>query len=1042
MLFLEERIGKLLSELERYIISNEISLQEYEAAGLSEPIHDITDDSLRWHKVSGSVRCGGEGKYDYYRTRFTVPEEMAGEVMIYWWKTHRGTRQDTTNPQCCCYINGQFVQGLDDNHERIILTDHAVPGTEYEICLRVYTGQEYFWSSLDSSIAVLETETEKLYYDLKVPYEAARLLKKEDDYITIIRGLNDAVNLLDFRQGYSEEFRQSVREAERYIQEEFYQKKCHNNGPVVYCVGHTHIDIAWLWTIKVAKDKAVRSFGTVIEFMKRYPEYKFMSSQPHLYKAIKEMQPDLYEEIKERIRSGQWEAEGGMFVEADCNLPNGESLIRQIVKGKQFFRREFGVDNKVLWLPDVFGYSAALPQIMKECGLKYFMTTKISWNEMNKMPYDSFRWKGIDGTEVLTHFIPSSDYDRLQVSDNRFTTYNAMLEPKQVKGAWSRYQQKDKNQEVLMAYGFGDGGGGPTKNMLEHQRRLEKGIPGCPVTKTATSREFFEKLEEAGTKAKFPRWDGELYLEYHRGTYTSMGRNKKFNRKAEVLLQNLELTGFTTKLLMGSTYPKKELEGLWETLLRNQFHDILPGSSILEVYQDSKKEYDGLFAEGRKLLKERLEQVTEAVRVPAGSVIVYNMNGFRSSGYAVVVAEENLEGCYILDEEQSYPLQKVGDMEYLVKADEIPAMGYKAFQLVRDKKAPENQVSVSRECLENRYIRILFNEKGYMVSIYDKQADREILQKDRPGNVLMTYEDIPHNWDAWDINNYYMEKSWEIGDVSEIQIEEGVHRCGIVIKRNYLQSTIVQRIYLYQDSPVVEVKNEIDWKESHLLLKALFPVDIHSSEATFDIQYGNVKRPTHYNTSWDYAKFEVCHHKWVDLSEDDYGVSIINDCKYGCNVHEGIIGLSLIKSATSPNPEADKEYHEFTYGIYPHRGDWKKAYVAKEAYQLNNPLFGCVKETEGGSLPGNYGICSVDADNVMVELVKEPEDGQENAVIIRLYEYFNRRTRVKLRFSHPVAEAVDCNMLEEKKACLEITDNEVIFEIMPYEIKTIRIIKE
>jgi len=1042
MLFLEERIGKIISELGRFITKNEIPLKDYEYVVVTEPIQDVRDIKTEWKSLEDTARCGGEGKYYFYRTRVIIPKEMEGKTVIFRWNTHRGTRRDTTNPQGRLYVNGKYLQGLDENHESIILTKNALQGTEYEICIRIYTGQEYFYSTMDSYIAIQEVETEKLYYDIKVPYDVARLLKKEDDnYISIIQSLNAVINILDLRQVFSEAYYDSIHKAEQYIQEEFYDKKCNPEGPVVYCVGHTHIDIAWLWTVEVAKDKAVRSFGTALEFMKQYPEYKFMSSQPHLYKAIKEQQPEIYEEIKSRIQSGQWEAEGGMFVEADCNLPSGESLVRQIVKGKKFFKEEFGVDNEVLWLPDVFGYSAALPQIMKECGLKYFMTTKISWNEINKMPYDSFWWKGIDGTEVLTHFIPSSDYDRMQVRDNRFTTYNAMLEPNQVKGAWSRYQQKDKNQEVLMAYGFGDGGGGPTKNMIENQRRLERGIPGCPATKTASSREFFHQLAEAAKKTKFPKWDGELYLEYHRGTYTSMARNKKYNRKAEILLHNIELTGALSKLLSVNNYPTEELEELWETLLRNQFHDILPGSSILEVYQDSQKEYEKMFSQGNQLLDENLNLLSNHINASKDSVVVYNMNGFETDGYLTIKMNRDLTGYSLADENSKYMVQRLDSGEYLAKVGKIPAMGYRTYHLIKEKHDPLQKIFVSRERLENDYIRIILNDKAQMISIYDKKAEREILPQGSIGNVLMTYEDIPHNWDAWDINNYYTEKSWEVSNVSDITIEEGTLRAGVRIKRKYLNSTIVQSIYLYHDGPSIEVRNEIDWKENHLLLKALVPVDVHTSEATFDIQYGNVKRQTHYNTSWDYAKFEVCHHKWVDVSEDGYGVSVLNDCKYGCNVHEGIIGLSLLKSATSPNPEADKEHHEFTYTILPHMGDWKEAGIVKAAYLLNNPLLAMVKENDGGTLPEYFEACSVDVDNVVLELIKEPESMEENAVIVRLYECFNRRSKVTMKLPNllKLKEATECNMLEENKAALVVTDNEVVFEIKPYEIKTLKL---
>lgn len=1042
MLFLEERIGKIISELGRLVKKNEIQLTKYEYVVVSEPLKDVQSTDALWSELVGSVKCGGNGDYYYYKTALTIPIEYEGKTVAYQWNARGGTRKDTTGPQCRCYVNGTFLQGLDENHESIILTENAIAGTSYEICLRVYTGKEYFWSAIDSSIGILEEETEKLYYDLKVPYQVACLLNKEDDnYITIIKCLNETINFLDFRQAFSEEFYRSITLAQQYIQEEFYKKKCNPDGPKVYCTGHTHIDIAWLWTLEVAKDKAVRSFGTVLEFMKKYPEYKFMSSQPHLYKAVKEQQPEIFEDIKKRIKTGQWEAEGGMFVEADCNLPSGESFIRQIIKGKKFFKDEFNVDNEILWLPDVFGYSAALPQIMKQCGLSYFMTTKISWNETNKMPYDTFWWKGIDGTQVLTHFIPASNYDRLQVSANRFTTYNAMLEPSQVKGSWSRYQQKDKNDEVLMAFGHGDGGGGPTKEMIENQRRLEKGIPGCPTTVMSTSNEFFHILNERAKETDFPKWDGELYLEYHRGTYTSMARNKKYNRKAEILLHNIELAGVLSNFLVKRPYPAEKLDELWETVLHNQFHDILPGTSIQEVYEVSKREYEDVFTGGTAILDNSLEELNENIATPKNSIVIYNMNGFESNGYVTFHADKELAGYCLSDGITRYPVQQIEKDLYLAKVAQIPSIGYKAFMLEQDNSGEKSSLHVTKKLLENEYIRIIFNNEGQMSSIYDKKAEREILPEGKIGNVLMTYEDIPHNWDAWDINSYYTEKSWEISDVTSIEVEKGTLRCGLKIKRQYLDSSITQYIYLYEDSPRIEVKNEIDWKENHLLLKALLPVDIHASEATYDIQYGNVKRPTHYNTSWDYAKFEVCHHKWLDISEDNYGVSILNDCKYGCNVHEGVIGLSLLKSATSPNKEADKEFHEFTYTIYPHTGGWKEAGIVKEAYQLNNPLIALKKQKEGGMLPTSYQWCAVDADNVIIELVKELEHPEKNTVIVRLYECYNRRTKVKLAFTDEIIKVIECNMLEEEKNMINVMNNEVTFEIKPYEIMTLKIVK-
>jgi len=520
------------------------------------------------------------------------------------------------------------------NHHEVILDECAAAGARYRIVLSAYTGDQNFNLKFQAALKVLDRRTEDYYYDLSVPYEVACLLQEDDQaYIQIITSLNESLNLLDFRKEGSEEYYASMENARLYLQREFYDKYCGEaNTPVVYCVGHTHIDCAWMWTLKVTEDKAVRSFSTVLELMRRYPEYRFMSSQPQLYKYVKKNAPEIYEQIRERVREGRWEPEGGMFVEADCNLASGESLIRQLLYGQRFFEEEFGVKNRILWLPDVFGYSAALPQIMKKCGLEYFMTTKINWSEFNKMPCDTFWWEGIDGTRVLTHFIPTRDYNKETGGSNKskyFTTYNGYINPSQVKGSWARYSQKYLNQEVLMAFGYGDGGGGPTADMLESQRRLAKGIPGCPPrTRMSTAGEFFQTLEESAGDGKYmPSWVGELYLEYHRGTYTSMGRNKRYNRKSEFALENAESFGVMSSLLAGEEYPREILDECWEAVMRNQFHDILPGSSIKEVYDDSKEEYEAVLKAGEQMISRELEAVADRIGTEAGTVVVFNPNG-------------------------------------------------------------------------------------------------------------------------------------------------------------------------------------------------------------------------------------------------------------------------------------------------------------------------------------------------------------------------------------------------------------------------------
>lgn len=671
------------------------------------------------------------------------------------------------------------------------------------------------------------------------------------------------------------------------------------------------------------------------------------------------------------------------------------------------------------------------------------MTTKISWNEFNKMPYDTFEWEGIDGSRVLTHFVPTRDYNKAAVEGGteteHFTTYNGYINPSQMKGAWARYSQKYLNEEVLCSFGFGDGGGGPTKDMLENQRRLAKGLPGMPRTKMSTAKEFFHVLDKHVTRKKYlPTWVGELYLEYHRGTYTSMARNKKFNRKAEFAYQNEEMYAMMDAQTAGGVYPEKELHEGWEVILRNQFHDILPGSSIKEVYDDSKAEYEGIFAENKALTDATLAHIAAGVKAPKHSLVVYNPNSAAAYDLVTFTVPEGMGEPAVYDGETKLAVQKTADGAYVFFAAGVPGKGYKTYNVKEEAADTTPTMEVSTKVMENEFFKVEYNEKGQFAKIYDKKAERDVLKPGEAGNVIVSYEDRPHNYDAWDVNNYYTEKSWDIDQVSAMEVvENGPVRACVKVERKYLDSTITQFIYLYHDIPRIDIKNVIDWKEHQIFVKDYFPIDVHTNEATFDIQYGNVKRDTHDNTSWDFAKFEVCHHKWMDVSEDGYGVSMLNDCKYGVGVRNGVIGMSMLKSAIHPNPEADKELHEFTYSIYPHQGGWREAGTVKQAYQINNPLTYSWKENEGGTLAPEYSLVSSDQDNAVIEVVKKAEDS--DAVIVRLYECYNRRTPVTLIFGKELTSVVECNMMEEGADPVEFTGNQATFEMKPYEIKTLKV---
>jgi alpha-mannosidase len=915
-------------------------------------------------------------------------------------------------------------------------------------------------------VKILHRDIEKYYYDVSVPYEVARLLPNDsEDYISIIQCLNESLNLLDLRKPYSEAFYQSLTQAQKYLTEEFYEKRCGNSKEVIACVGRTHIDCAWLWTLRTTQDKAVRSFSTVLELMRRYPEYKFMSSQPQLYDYVKKNAPEVYEEIRERVKEGRWETEGGMWVEADCNLSSGESLVRQFVYGLRFFKEEFGTDNEVLWLPDVFGYSAALPQIMQKCGIHYFMTTKISWNEFNKMPYDTFLWEGIDGTEVLTHFSSSRDFGTGAVGKRpeHYTTYNAMLTPLQVKGNWQRYSQKALHTESLMSYGYGDGGGGPTAFMLENCRRMEQGIPGCPQTRQTHVGEFFHKLEQEVEGNRYlPKWVGELYLEYHRGTYTSMARNKKYNRKSEFAYENLEFYQELAKVLLGLPYPKELLHESWEVILRNQFHDILPGSSIKEVYEDSRAEYEAILAKAGAQTEAVLRELSVRIAGKAGDIIVFNPNSAVCAAPIIFALPADAEQITALtDGSRIYPVQQTED-GCLAVAEAIPAKGYRVLQPIygEEKTAPmirdcgeEKTAPMIRDCgeekitpmirncreVETPYFVISLNEYGQFTRIYDKKHDREVIPDGKRANQIITYEDKPHNYDAWDINHYYTEKSWPVDEVSSVEIvENGPVRACIRTEHPYLDSTIVQYLYFYRDLPQIDIRNEIDWKEEQILVRDYFPVEIHTNEAAFEIQYGNVKRPTHSNTMWDFAKFEVCAHKWLDVSEDGYGVSVLNDCKYGCSVQNGVIGLTMLKSALYPNPEADKEHHTFWYSICPHTGDFREGRTVDRAYMLNNPMTALRKDTDGGTLPQEYSFVRAEEDHVVIEVVKQAEEGEDT--ILRLYECSNRRGKLHLHVAGDWQKAYETDLLEHNEKALQLADHVITVDVKPYEIKTIRLI--
>jgi len=713
-----------------------------------------------------------------------------------------------------------------------------------------------------------------------------------------------------------------------------------------------------------------------------------------------------------------------MWLEADCNLTSGESLVRQFVHGKRFFKEEFGVDNRILWLPDVFGYSGALPQIMKKCGIDYFMTTKLAWNQFNKIPYDTMMWRGIDGTEVLTHLITTLGVH--QPIKDYFTTYNGMLHPDAIMGGWTRYQNKNINNDILISYGYGDGGGGPTREMLETSVRMEKGVKGIPKVRQEFARTYFDELKERveGNK-RLPVWEGELYFEYHRGTLTSMARNKRSNRKSELGLMDLELLGVLSA--DGVAYPVKELDQMWKLVLLNQFHDILPGSSIEEVYEVTKAEYAQLAAQLDEMTCER----TKAIAGEGDAITIFNTTGKIRND---VVNLGDMDAAAIADSNGTiWPVQKTADGS-VAYVENLPSKGYQSFVPADTSDAASPFILHGDHELETPFYRIRLDAQGMFTSIYDKENDREVIQEGQRANLMRMYEDKPIYFDNWDIDIFYTEKFWDIDNVERMEWTElGPVRAALEITRKASNSTISQKILFYAKSRRIDFVTHADWKEHQTLLKVHFPVAVHTDEATFDVQFGNLTRKTHQNTSWDVARFESCGQKWMDLSEGHYGVSLLNDCKYGHSVKDSNMALTLIKSGIEPNPVTDQEEHTFTYAIYPHAENWRAAGTVEEAYKLNQPLL-----TERNTKAGlDYSFASVDCANVILETVKQAEDG--NGIILRMYESENAFTKAKLTVHKEFSQAQICNLLEEPERMAAADGNVIDVQLKPYEVVTVKI---
>ncbi|MEV8005954.1 glycoside hydrolase family 38 C-terminal domain-containing protein [Streptomyces parvus] len=864
----------------------------------------------------------------------------------------------------------------------------------------------YRFASAD--LAVLDEEVWHLILDIEVLSELMHELpddrSRRHEILRALESMLDALDLHDVS---------GTAAAGRAALAEVLARPASASAHRISAAGHAHIDSAWLWPLRETVRKASRTFANVTALARDYPELVFACSQAQQYAWVKEHQPHIWERIKEAVAAGQWSPVGSMWVESDANMPGGEALARQLVHGKRFFEEELGVETEEIWLPDSFGYTAAFPQLAKLAGVKWFLTQKLSWNQHNRMPHHTFWWEGIDGTRVFTHFPPVD-------------TYNAQLHARQLAHAEKNFADKGRATRSLVPFGWGDGGGGPTREMLERARRLRdlEGSPRVTVEKPAA---FFTAAEEEyGERA--PVWSGELYLELHRATYTTQAKTKQGNRRSEHLLREAELWATAAALRSPSyRYPYERLDRVWKTVLLHQFHDILPGSSIAWVHREARDTYEEVRAELADLVADAVTSLGTAEGLVA----------LNSSPYdRVQVIELDAEAAGVLP--SGAHVQELGEGGAAVLA-RSPGLGA---GLLDGAAVPERAVTAKASdsgglVLDNGLLRVVVDGDGLVSSVHDLVAGREVLVPGARANLLQLHPDHPNHWDAWDIDRHYRNTRTDLTAADSVSlVEEGPLRAAVRVVRSFGKSTVVQELRLAAGARQLDIDTEVDWQESEKVLKAAFPLDVHAERSTAEIQFGHVHRATHDNTSWDAARFEICAHRWLRVAEPGYGVALLNDSTYGHDVtrtpHPDGLGttvrLTLLRAPHSPDPHTDLGVHRFRYALAPGA---EVTDAVREGLVLNLPLRAAVA-------PVVPALVSTGHPAVTVESVKLAED-RSGDVIVRLYESAGGRARTRLTVSFPVTEARITDLLERPLHPAATDEDGLVLDLRPFQILTVRL---
>ncbi|MBD3176913.1 MAG: alpha-mannosidase [Armatimonadia bacterium] len=963
------------------------------------------DADVKWKAVKPGASWGDDGVTAWLRGDVRLPEECDGEKVL--------VRADTGG-ETLFIVDGETRGVFDGNHPAVCLTTKGKPGASYHLSFEAYAGHSFpgtqpFGSGPQVTknsrtfggidLVVLRGIVGDFCADLQVLLQLAHALPQDSlrrGRITAALASVFAAVDADPREEDEADWTTGIKAARRIMAPLL---KLTNGPTMPYAglIGASHIDTAWLWPLAETWRKCARTFSSALSLLEQYPDMIWLQPAPCHAEVVRQEYPELFERIKESVAAGRWEPNGGMWVEPDCNMPSGEAFVRQVLVAQRWTREHFGYTGDTLWLPDVFGYSAALPQILRLGRVEFFCTTKIAWNDTTRHPYDTFRWKGIDGTSVITHF----------------NAHHSWPDPESLIGQWNWMQHKDMDDRRLCAYGYGDGGGGPMAEMLEVAKRV-KDLEGCPRATHTTLSDFMCGIRDE--YQAMPEWSGELYLELHRGTLTSIAGIKKGNRRSEVALREAEFLASLAKL-HGGEYPAARLLEAWKKLLVNQFHDILPGSSVAEVNDEAIADFDFVCAEAAAVSGQALAALTSSAG-KASVAIANSLSWRRNAAIALRGVDRNL-----VPEAEDVVHQRVESLEgeslLLVGNLVLPALETVVLPLKRrsgDEDA-QSAFKVTKNAVETPFAKVRFNNRGEIASVVDKATGREAIGAGK-GNIFLMGQDIPAAWDNWDID---ADQALKMSPVGELQEREVVADGPLQLRLRAVykltgRSTVTQDIVFHSTSPRIDFETQIDWHEKRKLLKVGFDLDVLADTARHEIQYGHVERPTHCNLPQDRARFEVCAHKWTDLSENGFGVALLNDCKYGVSVHGSWVGLSLIKSGVHPDDRGDEGTHTFTYSLLPHEGGFSVPTVVRPAYELNVPITSALVGEDARSIDAPV---LLDSGNVIIESLKWAEEG--DAFVVRLYDAGKVGGPVTLEFGVPVKTVTETNILEEDVATVKVS---------------------